>query len=325
MNYSDQTDEIYDIYEGTDKKIKKSPRKFNEEELIEKNYGILEKYPLYEIKPIKWNPPPAYFQTKKQIDPPADYIPPPKVPPREVNPENLSENQKHLYGKNLYEKDLEIIKNRNSQIERQCSKKKGRSSSVKTKPPDIFYREEAERQQKNEMLQRYEDQIKRKNRRKAIRERKNFEKSKIKADEIKAARDYDRKIQFELYEEERRKEIKKRLNFINSIHINPERPTRASTLKEETAKKKIQRSVIEERRKQFNKDMKNEVLREQTKKIVDIVDEMNPKFENNEKMKKRKLELIKNERGWHKWLALTEQTNKIRETMIERLYSKYDI
>lgn len=296
------------------------------DELIEKNYYLLEKYPIYEVKPIKWNPPPAYFQPKRQIDPPQEYIPPPKKPSRNVNPEYLSDNQKNLYGKNLYEKDLEIIKQRNSQIEYQNSKKR-RSSSVncKAQPPSIFYREEAERKQKNEELQKYEDHIMKKNKRKEIRQKRKYEEEKIKLDRIKAARDYDRKIQFEIYEEERKKEIKKRLDYLNSIQIQSDRPTRASALKEETTKKKIQQTAIDERKRTLNREMKKEILKMETKKISNVIDEINPKIKSDENLKMKKHTLRKNEREWNKWLKLTEQTNKTRETMIERLFSKYDL
>lgn len=296
-------------------------------EIIEKNFNLLEKYPIYRIKPIKWNPPSTYFQPKKHIDPPHECVQSYKKLSREVNPDNLSEDQKNLYGKSLYEKDLEIIKQRNLQFEYRNSQKKHRSSSVNSKirPPDIFYREEAERQQKNEELQRYENQIKKKNKRKIKNQKRRFEKEKIKLDETKAARDYDRKIQFEIYEEEEKKEIKKRLDYLNSLNIQFDRPTRASSLKEETAKKKIQRKAVSDRINQLNRDMKNEILKKETKKISSVIDEINPREKNNEKMKMRKHEMLKTEREWNKWLALTEQTNKTRETMIERLYSQYDM
>lgn len=323
MNH--EQDENFDnINENEEEKYQNDQRKSYEDQLIDKNYDILEKYPVYKVKPLKWNPPATYFHTKRQIDSPQEYIPPPKKISREVNPENLSEDQKQLYGKNLFEKDLEIIKQRNSQLEN--SQRKPRSSSVnRIRPPDIFYREEAERRQKNEELQKYEDQIRKQNKKKEIRQKRQFEKERIKLDRIKAERDYDRKIQFEIYEEEKRKEIKKRLDYLNSIQIKSDRPTRSSALKEEISKKKIQRSFIDERKKTLNRELKNEKLKMESKKISNVIDEINPKIKNDEKMKMRKQKLRKNERDWNKWLALTEQTNRTRETMIERLYSKYDM
>ena len=236
-------------------------------EIIEKNFNLLEKYPIYRIKPIKWNPPSTYFQPKKHIDPPHECVQSYKKLSREVNPDNLSEDQKNLYGKSLYEKDLEIIKQRNLQFEYRNSQKKHRSS------------------RNNSTI----------------------------------------KPGFGIYEEEKKKEIKKRLDYLNSLNIQFDRPTRASSLKEETAKKKIQRKAVSDRIHQLNRDMKNEILKKETKKISSVIDEINPREKNNEKMKMRKHEMLKTEREWNKWLALTEQTNKTRETMIERLYSQYDM
>ena len=305
----------------TDKNIKENDQ--NQES--SSKFDPFEKYPFYEIKPIKWNPPSPYFHHKKEVPPPEEYVPPPKTPAREVDPSKLSDKQKKLAGMNLYEKDLEIIKDKNNFIKK--SRKPVRASSVsRTRdPPDIFYREERSRQKKNMEIEKHEKDLIRKRRKQKRKEDRIYNREKMRIDRIAEELENMRKEQQIMNEEARQNEIKRRNEYCKSLqkNINPEKKTRASLLKEEATKKRLEKIQIDQNREKLNKKLRTQDHKLKTMKINMAIEEMNGKFSktyDEKKLHEKKVLLRKKERQWMKWLTLTEQSNKERETMIERIY-----
>lgn len=307
--------------QNTQKSTKTNDKSRNEDQ---SDRCPLEKYPIYDPKPIKWNPPSSYFQPKKEIEIPEEYTPPPKKPAREVNFDLLSPNEKKLYGRSLYEKDLEIIKLKQQRYPQKIDIV-NRSPVNNCKPPSIFYREEAIRDMKNQELQEYEEKMKRKKKKIERKQRKQFQIEKQKIDEVRRAREIDRKIQNEYFEEERRHELKRRQDQIKARNIPTDRPTQASRLKEEVNHKKIEKAKIEERREKFNDEMRKNSINSDAKKIHAIVNDLNSRIETPSNAKKMRKQLHKNQRSYQAWLNLTENANKARETLLEKLIYQYDL
>ncbi|OHT11684.1 hypothetical protein TRFO_03922 [Tritrichomonas foetus] len=165
--------------------------------------------------------------------------------------------------------------------------------------------------------------MKKKKMKQDLRRRRQFEKEKRHIDEIAAARENIRREQQQFMDETRQNEIKRRQEYIKSLNIEPDKPTRASKLKEEAAKKQLEKVQIENNRQKLNHDIQKVNQKEKAKKINDFIYELNTRKDDEKKLLVKKQALKKKENQWMKWLDLTEQANKTRETMLERIYEQW--
>lgn len=277
----------------------------------------LNKYPLYEPKPLKWEPPAAYFHYKVPPEPEPEYVPPPKPPMRPINPHNLSDSQKDLWGKSPFEQDLIIMQKKKGLKQKEKDNKKKRISS---QPPNIYLREERERRiketRKNEMIEELKKHKQKENKKLARKNKKEKERLEL----IRVNREKELEEIGKMQHELRMQALKERQNILDNITIEPNRQTRASHLKADSCRMSLELEKIENSRDRLNREIRREKQRECTHKLSKIISTMNREFEVENKNKNRKAALRRNERKWINWLSLTEQTNRIRPTMLEREY-----
>lgn len=191
---------------------------------------------------------------------------------------------------------------------------------IKPNPPSVYYREEKERgrrlkQQEEQLEAEHAAEIQRAKRKK-IRDRKEHQRIRAVADQRRAER---KRIasEHEVY----MKEMIARAQKATSVPLEIGRPTRASSLKSACARRVHDLESVANRRETMQDEYRREREMRVAKRIQPVIDQL---AESNAIMAKslysKKAELRRREHEWQRWLDLTEQTNEMRGTMLERLF-----
>ncbi|OHT15112.1 hypothetical protein TRFO_14472 [Tritrichomonas foetus] len=287
-----------------------------------KDSYFIKNYPFIEIKPIPWDPPSVYFQQKVKPKPLPEPAPPPKLVFRDVDPEKLSEDQKKFAGKSLFEKDMIIITARQSMSAKrsESARKDKIHKRIHEQPPNMFYREEKERQIQRAEKDRHDRILEKKKIRQEKRKKKKFEKEKKKIDSITRERESERLYYEQKMMEEKEKEFLEKQKKFEKLLKSPQKPTKAATLRMEANKHRIDIEAANQQREKLKQEMNKERQKKQTKRIAPMIEEMNPEYNYVSRARQKKEALLKQEMQWKKWLKMNAQSIEHKETMLERLF-----
>ena len=322
------------------------------------------KYPRFKKTIIHNNAPSQFYEVRIPPQPYPEYEPPPRPVPREVHPERFTKNsyKREFCGKTAYEQDKLIMKYKKKLYQENNPRQPDPNSippNKNAKPPKMYYREAEQSKKKKKMkedeallrkriqeekdqkLQRmYDRKYRKMKKEKAERERIEREKEEMeraereKQQRIKEEREAVIREEREMEEKEKaerrkaareaaeqkeaeRKELM-RQNFV------PDRPTRASKLKDEAIRRKLERSYLDERRLQLNRELRKEIDKEQMKRLEPTLIQMKPSSETKNTAEKMRKEMQKNTRMWNRYLKHFEQDLNTRQTMLQRILEEQE-
>lgn len=285
--------------------------------------SLLPKYPKFDRKVIPNNIPSMFYSVKIQLPPEPEYVPPPRPKPRKCNPENFKRNayKRELCGKTPFEQDLLIIKHRQDVLDEFYPQKPEPKKNFK--PPKMYYREEEERRKAKEEMEKQQDKEIFEAMRKEERRRRRFEREAEKLRKEKEERQSYLQGEIESAKEEQRAwlEEEKQINREKWKNFVPDRPTRASQLRDETCRRKMEREFLDDRREKLNAEMRKEIEKEQMKRLSMTLLRLKPSDETKNSANKMRKEMQRNTRNWNRWLKLVEQDIG-RQTMLERIYDE---
>jgi hypothetical protein len=112
---------------------------------------------------------------------------------------------------------------------------------------------------------------------------------------------------------------------LEALRRAPDRPTRASHLKHDNARRLRDSLTLQGRREKLNADLRKERERHQTERLLKAIGKLNPDMTLIRQAQMRKEELREAGERWKEWLQLTDQTNETRGTMLERLFLQHEI
>lgn len=275
-----------------------------------------DRYPLYDAKPIPWKPPSAYFYEKPEVnvepEPEITYV---KAPAREINPKLLSADQRRLYGRTMFEKDMVILKDRDT-------RRSVMDLPVKSpaNPPSLYFREEDKRRRKEdeEVKRQAENVVQTGRRKRRVELKEKEEHDRIRR--VARARKELQEEQIAMEHSERMQALTNRARKAAATELELGRPTRASALKASTSKARNEQRNVEMRREEFNEEMRKENIKEARKRVKRVVKMMNCQVDPKKSMEMMKNELRQREKEWAQWLEVTERQNAVRSTMLERTF-----
>lgn len=283
------------------------------------------KYPKYDFKIIRNEAPSMYYSSKIQLPPEDEYVPPPRQKPRDIIPENFQRNKykRELCGKSCFEQDKIIIKYKQELYANNPQSQPDPNSippNKNAKPPKMYYKEEEQRRLEKEAMDNQLERELRLAQKQEERRRRKFEQDAEELKRMKIERHEQIRIETETSSEERRIQEEEEREIIREKWKNfvPDRPTRASQLKDESCRRKLEREQIEERRHKLNAEMRREMEKEQMKRLEPTLLRLKPSDKTKQTAEKRRKEMQKTTRLWNRWLKLTEQDIG-RQTMLERI------
>lgn len=283
------------------------------------------KYPKFERIPIKSEIPSVFYSIKVRPQPEPEYVPPPRPHPRDVNCDVLSASQKEMYGKSPYQQDLIIIKKK-----RELLAQNGPAPDPNTIPPregvkvpEIYTRFEkewtVEKAKRDAAIKAREEQ-----QRKAEEEaRKESIEHAAKQREIRQLRQMERELERQKEQVERAEMEKAKLREWKekAANWNPNRPTRASRLKDDSCRRQLEMRELEEKRLALSRELRREKDKKEAIKLKPVLERLKPLGEGKGTAEKMRKEMRANQRKWVRWLKLTEDENEQKQPMLERLFA----
>jgi hypothetical protein len=249
----------------------------------------------------------CFYRKTAPYDPPEE---PELSEKRPINPERLSAFHKTLYGKSLYEKDLAIIKSRRQARARGRARPTAKSPDA---PPACWLRAERERRQRQAAEQAEQDLI-------ALEKLRLETPMRTQSFEVSVAKNPEA-----IWDDpEKVKEFADRMQRLEAIRNAPDRPTRASYLKEDRARRIRASEEVEERRQKRTARLQKEREKGQAKRLSSAISKLNPDATLIRQARMRMEQLKGGETQWREWQVVTDQANEARGTMLERFFLQHE-